>query len=153
MRGSEWEGWIIERVDMQGEGWMSVMTTEQEQAEGVKAGGVRRTPEVVEITDVTQSALEIIHREELPYLPVVAEGTDKLVGVVMRKGLELGCRGMRHDPESCPVSNHLKIGVEFWFDDDPLDAGIVEKAKKEPVVVVDRDLKPLGIVKGMGATG
>lgn len=129
------------------------MTTEKEQAEAVKAGGVRRTPEVVEITDVTQDALEIIRREDLPYLPVVAEGTDKLVGVVMRKGLELGCRGMRHDPESCPMEKHLKTGVEFWFDDDPLDDGVVEKAKKEPVVVVNRDLRPLGIVKGMGAAG
>ncbi len=111
------------------------------------ADRVRPVPEVVEITDVAARALDVIQGEDLPYLPVVARDTGKLVGVVMRKGLERGCRPMGHDPQRCPVPTHLKTGVEFWFEDQELDGNVLELANREPVVVVDRDLKPLAIVE------
>lgn len=82
---------------------------------------VRPVPTTVEIGGVTGVALDIIRRENLDYLPVVAEQTGKLVGVVMRKG-----------------------------EDDPLDEQALQKANREPIVVVDRDLKPLAIVQGEG---
>lgn len=116
--------------------------------EGMDRGRVRRVPETVGISGVTGVALDIIRREDLHYLPVVAEETGKLVGVVMRKGLERGCSGMGHDPDRCPIQNHLKTDVEFWFEDDPLDEAALERAKQEPVVVVDCDLKPVAIVQG-----
>lgn len=115
---------------------------------GMDQDRVRPVPATVEIGGVTGVALDIIRREDLHYLPVVAEDTGKLVGVVMRKGLERGCWGMGHDPDRCPIQNHLKTDVEFWFEDDPLDEAALEKAKREPIVVVDRDLKPLAIVQG-----
>lgn len=114
---------------------------------GTDQDRVRPVPATVEIGGVTGVALDIIRREDLHYLPVVAEDTGKLVGVVMRKGLERGCWGMGHDPDRCPIQNHLKTDVEFWFEDDPLDEAALEKAKREPIVVVDRDLKPLAIVQ------
>lgn len=114
---------------------------------GMDENRVRRVSETVEISDVTGAALEIIRRDDLQYLPVVAEDTSKLVGVVMRKGLERGCWGMGHDSDRCRIHHHLKTDVEFWFEDDPLDEGALEKANHEPIVVVDRDLKPVAIVQ------
>lgn len=114
--------------------------------EAVNEDRVRRVPEPVEISDVTGAALAIIRRDNLQYLPVVAEDTGKLVGVVMRKGLERGCWGMGHDLDRCRIHHHLKTDVEFWFEDDPLDESALEKANQEPIVIVDRDLKPVAIV-------
>lgn len=116
--------------------------------EGMDQERVRWVHETVKMSGVTGIALDIIRREGLHYLPVVAEDTGKLVGVVMRKGLERGCWGMGHDLARCRIQSHLKTDVEFWFEDDPLDEGALEKAKEEPVVVVDRDLKPVAIIQG-----
>lgn len=116
--------------------------------EGMDEDRIRGVPDTVGISDVTGVALGIIRRENLQYLPVVAEDTGKLVGVVMRKGLERGCWGMGHDLELCRIQNHLKTEVEFWFEDDPLDEAALEKAKHEPIVIVDRILKPVAIVQG-----
>lgn len=124
---------------------MEEMRTDGAEIEG--NGRVRLVPEVVDLTQVAARALDVIQREDLPYLPVVAEDTGKLVGVVMRKGLERGCHPMGHDPEGCPIPTHLKTGVEFWFEDDRFDAGVLERANEEPVVVVDRDLRPVAIVE------
>lgn len=127
------------------------MVAEEQGMSGSKEmerGRVRRVLDTVELSGVTGVALDIIRREDLDYLPVVAEDTGKLVGVVMRKGLERGCWATGHDPSRCPIQHHLKTGVEFWFEDDPLDEAVLEKAKQEPVVVVNRELKPVAIVQG-----
>lgn len=127
------------------------MAMEENQTDGAEPKDeerVRLIPAVVKVNDVTGAALDIIQREDLPYLPVVAEDTGKLVGVVMRKGLERGCWAMGHKPDRCPMANHLKTGVEFWFEDEPLDARVLRKANDEPVVIVDHELKPVGIIRG-----
>lgn len=122
---------------------MEAITTDAD----VMGNRVRPVSEVAELGGVAARALEVIQREDLPYLPVVAEATGKLVGVVMRKGLERGCHPMGHDPERCPIPTHLEAGVEFWFEDQELDEEVLELANREPLVIVDRDLNPVAIVE------
>lgn len=64
------------------------IVTEEERVQGTVAAAdeVRRIPELVEITAVTQRALDIIHRDDLPYLPVVVDRDLKPVGIVMGMG-------------------------------------------------------------------
>lgn len=127
------------------------MTITIEQKRGAGKGGIDRSrvrpiPVVVEIQDTTGRALDIMNADGLDFLPVVAEQTGKLLGVVLRKGIERGCWGMGHDPDICPMQNHLKTGIQFAFEDEPLDPSTVEIAAREPVVVVDRQLRPVGIL-------
>jgi hypothetical protein len=125
------------------------MTIEQKRSGGgIDRSRVRLISQVVEIGDNTRRALDIMNADRLDFLPVVAEDTGKLLGVVMRKGIERGCWGMGHDPDRCAMQNHLKTGVRFAFDDEPLDPGTLRAAASEPVVVVDRQLRPVGIVRG-----
>lgn len=125
------------------------MTIEQKRsggADGIDRSRVKLLSRVVEISGKTGRALDIMNDDRLDFLPVVAEDTSKLLGVVLRKGLERGCWGMGHDPNKCSVQNHLKTDVRFSFEDEPLDAGMVEVAGREPVVIVDRQLRPVGIL-------
>lgn len=133
------------------EGEAMTMTVERKREAGgggIDRSRVRLVSQVVELQDRTGRALDIMNADELSFLPVVAEDTGKLLGVVLRKGIERGCWGMGHDPDRCPVQNHLKTGIRFCFEDEQLDPGMVEVAVREPVVVVDRHLRPLGILLG-----
>ncbi|HUG41714.1 MAG TPA: CBS domain-containing protein [Longimicrobiales bacterium] len=127
------------------------MTVERKQSGdggGIDRNRVRLISQVVEIGDRTGRALDIMNEARLDFLPVVAEDTGKLLGVVLRKGIERGCWGMGHDPDLCAMQNHLKTGVRFTFEDEPLDSGTLKASETEPVVVVDRQLRPVGILEG-----
>ncbi|HUG39558.1 MAG TPA: hypothetical protein VMM12_03680 [Longimicrobiales bacterium] len=128
------------------------MTMEQKRSRGggIDRSRVRLISQVVEIGDNTGRALDVMNGDGLDFLPVVAEDTGKFLGVVLRKGIERGCWGMGHDPDRCPMQNHLKTDVRFSFDDEPLDPGMLEVAAREPVVIVDRQLRPVGILRGAG---
>lgn len=109
----------------------------------------RSVPKVVEPDDPTGVALEILEKAELPFLPVRGKDSGRCVGVVLRKALVNGCRGMGHDPDGCPVSRHLYTNIDRVRQQDAFGSGGEdESAGRRPTVLVDEDGAPTSIVAG-----
>ena len=102
-----------------------------------------------------ESARRRLDREALRFLVVVASGHGKLVGAVDRAALApRPCCGRPVGP--CPVVRHLAPDVAFCFDHEPADEvtaneaelaveGVVPRARPIPMIVVDGEMRPLGI--------
>lgn len=98
-------------------------------------------------------------REEAPgFLLVVAPGTGRLLGAVDRESLgERPC--CLRLAGGCTVVQHLAAGVHFCFRDEAeaevreTEAELARRGKaparrRIPLLVVDEQLKPLGIFRG-----
>jgi CBS domain-containing protein len=111
------------------------------------------------------AARELMWAVGYSFLVVVAPVTGKLLGVVLRRELERGCESRGHDPESCPLVRHLNTDVDFCLAGEPVDevfgtSAVTISPKSSgrpspetrrrnaiPVVVVDEDKVPVGILK------
>lgn len=100
--------------------------------------------QVVKVQDTTGRALEMMDASDSDFLPVVGVGTGRLLGVVLRKGIEWGCVAMGHDPGSCPVQNHLKTKVDSVYEDEMPDPNAVPAGAQGPILVIDRERRPVG---------
>lgn len=100
----------------------------------------------VSLSDTAESALSIMRSENRSFLPVVASETGKLLGVVLKKGLENGCARMGHDLSECELQNHLKSDAPFCFEDEILE-GPHEHSEEPFVIVVDHDRVPVGVIE------
>lgn len=130
---------------------MTTMTSEKHEP-GPADGGidmkhVRPIATVVRIQETTARALDAMNEEALDFIPVVGMETGKLLGIVLRNGIERGCLGMDHDPATCGVQNHLKTAVTTCFGDEPLDPALLADAGRKPLVVVDRHMRPIGVLR------
>jgi hypothetical protein len=65
---------------------------------------------VVSASDGTASALAAMDAIGRDFVPVV-DGAGEFAGIVLRGGVERGCRAMGHEPERRMVLNHLKRGI------------------------------------------
>jgi hypothetical protein len=123
--------------------------------------GMEPLPGTIVSFAAAESARRRMERERLPFLVVVAAGTGKLVGAVHRDSLAPGpcCERLGR---RCPVVRHLAPGVDFCFAAEPAEEiaeaeadlaarGKVPAARQVPLVVVDEDLRPLGVLTGMDA--
>lgn len=102
-----------------------------------------------------ESARRRLDREALRFLVVVAPGNGKLVGAVDRAALApQACCG--RPAGSCSVVRHLAPDVAFCFDHEYADEvtanevelaaeGVVPRARPIPMIVVDGQMRPLGI--------
>jgi hypothetical protein len=102
-----------------------------------------------------ESARRRLDREALRFLVVVAPGNGKLIGAVDRAALApRPCCGRPAGP--CLVVRHLALDVAFCFDDEYADevtaneaelaaVGVVPRARAIPMIVVDGQMRPLGI--------
>lgn len=104
---------------------------------------------VVAIDDTTHTALAGMDATGLDFIPVV-DGAGEFAGVVLRRGIERGCRGMGHEPESCMVLNHLKRNVRSHRVGEPFDRGMRAPFGREPVIVLSDRLAPIGILELAG---
>lgn len=104
------------------------------------------------------------------YMVVVAPATGKLLGVVLRRSLERGCESEGHDPESCPLVRHLETDVDFCFEGERVDEVFgpaatdialqpgrdtpeMRRRNALPVIVVDEDKVPTGLLRRPHRTG
>ncbi len=95
----------------------------------------------------SSEALRQMEAEGVPYLPVAhPDGT--LAGIVLRRGLENGCRRMRHGA-LCAVHVHLKPEVDVVSEARFSD--LKEEGRIAPAVVVNGDGQAVGIVLEVGA--
>lgn len=108
---------------------------------------VRRVAGVVDVRASTQNALDIMNAEGIDALPVV-DDAERLLGVVLRKGIERGCKYVGHDSATCAVRNHLKRTVLFCFESEPVTDELLTASRTQPVVVVDLDRRPTGLLAG-----
>jgi hypothetical protein len=109
-----------------------------------------------------ESARRRLDREALRFLVVVGPGNGKLVGAVDRAALApRPCCGRPAGP--CSVVRHLAADVAFCFDHEHADEvtaneaelvaeGVVPRVRVIPMIVVDGQLRPLGIFSPL-ATG
>ncbi|MEX2572175.1 MAG: CBS domain-containing protein [Gemmatimonadota bacterium] len=120
-------------------------------------------PSPLRLDATTADARFRMREEDVTFLPVVARETDKLLGVVLRSALERACEANGHDPSECRVSLHLKADIDFCFVEDslgevlsvepqlePYDVRGARKARVRrslPVIVVDQDKVPVGILE------
>lgn len=131
------------------------MMTQQTAMEAMQA-----MPEPISLTSTAAEARDRMSDEDLSFLTVVSPETTKLLGVVLAGALERACEMNGHDPERCPLIQHLKADVDFCFAgehveevlstlDTPVPAAgrAARKArvrKSLPVIVVDEQKVPLG---------
>lgn len=107
----------------------------------------RDFPRPVEPDEPTAVALEVLQEADLPFLPVRGKESGRCVGVVLKKALVNGCRGMGHDIERCPISKHLYTDIQqVKASGADAEGWDLEKAEGRPTVVVDSDGIPLRIV-------
>lgn len=120
---------------------------------GIRPEHIRPVPDVVEYEETTGFALDLMDNDGIDWLPVVSPGTGKLLGVVDRTELQDRCLGF-HEPDRCVVRSHLRSGVPYCFETEPLDEDLLERSTVEPVVVVDEHLRPIGFLReGVPARG
>jgi hypothetical protein len=102
-----------------------------------------------------------LEREALRFLVVLAPGTGRLVGAVDRESLAPAPCCERREGR-CTVAQHLARGVAFCFahegaagvaeaEAELAAAGKAPSPRAIPLVVVDRQLKPLGTFAPAGA--
>jgi CBS domain-containing protein len=124
------------------------------------AEAMRPMPEPITLDSTAAVARERMREENLSFLPVVSPENDKLLGVVLRGTVERACEANGHDPETCPLAQHLKADIDFCFAeeqveevrstlDEPVpDGGLAARKarvrKSLPVIVVDEQKVPLG---------
>jgi CBS domain-containing protein len=137
-----------------------------EGVEGRVAGDVMEPlPARLALHHSVAAARELMWALESSFLVVVAPVTGKFLGVVLRRTLERGCESRGHDPEGCPLVRHLKTDVDFCHEGEPLvevfgeqptalaapgsgrPAPEARRRNAIPVVVVDEDKVPVGLLK------
>jgi CBS domain-containing protein len=128
---------------------------------------MRPLPPNVTPQTLASEALDTMRRESSAFLPVVAPGSERFLGVVLRRALERGCVAMGHRAAECLVLNHVKADVDFCFQDDVADEvlnyGVEDvgfsadprsaKARADlrlPVIVVDEQKVPIGMIERGG---
>jgi CBS domain-containing protein len=109
-------------------------------------------------------ALEVMRREDVHFLPVVAADSERFLGVVLRRALELGCAEIGHRASECAVVSHLKADVDFCLHSEPADEVVQDTSAAEehaagrhnsrtrtrlrlPVIVVDENKVPVGMIE------
>ena len=109
------------------------------------------------------SARRRLREEALGFLLVVAPGTGRLLGAVDHDALgRRACCSRRGG--ACTVAQHLAPHVHFCFPDEDVaevaeteaelaSHGKVPASRRIPLLVVDGELKPLGIFRGEDADG
>ena len=107
-----------------------------------------------------ESARRRLEQETLRFLVVLAPGTGRLVGAVDREALAPGpcCERLKG---RCTVVQHLAPNVAFCFGHEAaaevadgeaeLAAKKVPAPRRIPLIVVDDDLRPLGIFRPASA--
>jgi CBS domain-containing protein len=116
------------------------------------------------------AARELMWAAGYSFLVVVAPATGKLLGVVLRRALERGCRPRGHDPEMCPLVRHIETDVDFClggervaevFGGRPTAIATTRTGRPSPearrrnaipVIVVDEDKVPIGLLRRPKAT-
>ncbi|MEX1182128.1 MAG: CBS domain-containing protein [Gemmatimonadota bacterium] len=119
--------------------------TDTKAGRGEAAEGSVTPIRTIPIGDTTSAALKVMDEAGLDYLPVV-DHSGSLAGVVLRGGVERGCRGMAHDPERCLVLNHLKRNVRRWRVGDELDEA-ARSSLRGPIIAVDGKGAPVGVLE------
>lgn len=130
--------------------------------EKTAAEAMRPVVEPIELGSTTAAARDRMREENRAFLPVVAPGTGKLLGVVLRTAVERACESNGHDPETCPLVHHLKVDIDFCFTEDTVaevlegeaDFGTTASAharkarirRSLPVIVVDERKVPVGVL-------
>ena len=110
------------------------------------------------------AARELMFAAGFSFLVVVAPTTGKLLGIVLRRALEKGCELRGHDPEACPLVRHVETDIDFCLEGEYLaevfgssatsiDAGIdglrsgeARRRRATPVIVVDDNKVPVGLL-------
>jgi CBS-domain-containing membrane protein len=110
------------------------------------------------------AALEVMRREDVQFLPVVAADSERFLGVVLRRALELGCANIGHWESECAVVSHLKVDVDFCLQSELVDEVLQDTSTAEehaagrhnsrirtrlrlPVIVVDENKVPVGMIE------
>lgn len=114
----------------------------------IAAVNVMPLPASVRAQDTTGAALARMDAAGVDLIPVVDEAGE-FAGLVLRGGVERGCRGMGHDPDTCLVLNHLKRNVRSLEVGEALDRFGATTAR-EPVVVLAAGRQPIGVLKLAG---
>jgi CBS domain-containing protein len=109
-------------------------------------------------------ALEVMRREDAHILPVVAADSERFLGVVLRRALELGCANVGHREAECAVVSHLKADVDFCLHSEQADEVLQDTSTADehaegrlnsrtrtrlrlPVIVVDENKVPVGMIE------
>jgi CBS domain-containing protein len=140
-----------------------VWMTPQTMTEMTAAEAMTPIPELLGLGTTAAEARRRMATLDLPFMIVVAPATRKLLGAVLRTALERACVANGHDPEVCPIAQHLKADIDFCFAGETLDEvlhdpdGEMEGASARhqrrrrvrqslPVVVVDEHKVPCGLL-------
>jgi hypothetical protein len=118
---------------------------------------------MVALDQTAANARRQMEADDLSFLVVVSPDTDKLLGIVLRSALDLGCQSNGHVPEECPLTQHLKTDIDFCFESDPVEEVLADDLSGEfqaglrdrkarlrwslPVIVVDAQKVPVGLLE------
>lgn len=108
-------------------------------------GAISPVTMVVGTSDSTESALAAMDATGRDFVPVV-DAAGEFTGIVLRRGVERGCRAMGHRPEHCMVLNHLKRGVRSANIQDAAHFQTGNSASSEPVILLGEQGEPVGIL-------
>jgi CBS domain-containing protein len=130
--------------------------------EETAAEAMRPIPQPIPLDSTAAEARNRMREENLSFLAVVSPDNEKLLGVVLRGALERACESNGHDPETCPLVQHLKTDIDFCFAEESVEevmsvepdlkSGEGLQARKArvrrslPVLVVDEAKVPVGFL-------
>lgn len=106
------------------------------------------TPTCCQPSHTAVEAAELMQREDVGIVPVVAEGSQKLIGVVTDRDLALKVVAAGRDPRGTAVSDVMSSEIACCQPHDTIDAVMELMASRQirRVPIVDSDGTIVGIV-------